>query len=160
MHLADRKIIIRQIGEYPIATLDDKSHCCLNTVFMVKLKTKLPDLSYILGIINSCLMREYWTQRFSDQKVLFPKIKGGFLKQLPIRRIDFDNLKDKKMHDGLVALVERMLKLNKNLAPIRDVYSNERDELLRAIERTDKDIDNLVYDLYGLTEEERKIVSK
>lgn len=62
------------------------------------------------------------------------------------------------MHDDLVALVDRVLELNKRLATVRDTYSNERDELLREIERTDKEIDNLVYDLYGLTEEERKIV--
>ncbi|GAH69413.1 unnamed protein product, partial [marine sediment metagenome] len=30
--------------------------------------------------------------------------------------------------------------------------------LLREIERTDREIDNLVYDLYGLSDEERKIV--
>jgi hypothetical protein len=81
-----------------------------------------------------------------------------FLEPLPIRIIDFNNPAEKKMHDKLVALVESMTELNKHLAPIRDTYSNERDELLREIERTDKEIDNLVYDLYGLTEEERKIV--
>ena len=62
------------------------------------------------------------------------------------------------MHDDLVALVDRMLELNKRLAPIRNTSCNERDELTREIERTDRKIDNLVYDLYGLTEEEREIV--
>ncbi len=81
-----------------------------------------------------------------------------FLKKLPIRRIDFSNPDEKKMHDDLVALVEKILELNKRLAPIRNTPCNERDELLRETERTDKEIDNLVYDLYGLTEEERKIV--
>ncbi|MCK4402489.1 MAG: hypothetical protein KAV98_01790 [Dehalococcoidia bacterium] len=37
---------------------------------------------------------------------------------------------------------------------------NERNELLREINRTDNEIDELVYDLYGLTEEERKIVER
>ena len=48
--------------------------------------------------------------------------------------------------------------MKKQIAPIRNTPCDERDELLREIERTDKEIDNLVYDLYGLTEEERKIV--
>ncbi len=51
-----------------------------------------------------------------------------------------------------------MLELNKKLAPVRHIYSNERDELIHEIEKTDQEIDNLVYDLYGLTGEERKIV--
>jgi len=83
-----------------------------------------------------------------------------FLKRLPIHLIDFDNPAEKKMHDNLVALVDRMLELNKRLAPIRNTPCNERDELLREINRTDSEIDNLVYKLYGLTEEERRIVEK
>jgi hypothetical protein len=53
-----------------------------------------------------------------------------------------------------------MLELQRQLAPIRgkEHDSYERDYLLGQIERTDREIDNLAYDLYGLTEEERKIV--
>ena len=158
MHLSNRKIIIRQIGEYPIAAFDDEGYCCLNTAFMVKSRVPHLDLRYALGIINSRFIRAYWRGRFFDQKVLFPKIKGTHLKQLPIHRIDFDAPAEKKLHDDLVALVDRMLELNKHLAPIRNTPCNEQDELLRQIERTDKEIDNLIYDLYGLTKEERKIV--
>ena len=64
------------------------------------------------------------------------------------------------MHDDLVAQVDKMLELNKRLAPIHNTPCNERDELLREINRTDNEIDNLVYDLYGLTEEEQKIVKE
>ena len=60
------------------------------------------------------------------------------------------------MHDDLVAQVDKMLELNKSLAPIRSTPCDKRDELLREINRTDNEIDNLVYDLYGLTEEEQK----
>ena len=82
-----------------------------------------------------------------------------FLKKLPIYLvIDFDNPTEKKMHDDLVALVGRMLELNKRLAPVRNTPCNEHDELVREINRTDGEIDNLVYALYGLTEEERRIV--
>ena len=36
--------------------------------------------------------------------------------------------------------------------------NSERDELLQEIERTDAEIDQKVYDLYGLTEEEKQII--
>ncbi len=58
----------------------------------------------------------------------------------------------------MVALVDRVLELNKRLAPIRDTYGYERDELLSEIKRTDDEIDQKVYELYGLTEEERQII--
>jgi hypothetical protein len=81
-----------------------------------------------------------------------------FLNQLPIRLIDFNNPAEKKMHDDLVTLADRMLELNRRLAPLRNMDCNEKDELAREIKRTDEEIDHLVYDLYGLSEEEIKTV--
>ena len=50
-----------------------------------------------------------------------------------------------------------MLELNKRL---KDAVGRERGELERRIERTDREIDELVYRLYGLTEEEIGIVER
>ena len=47
---------------------------------------------------------------------------------------------------------------NKRLAPIRNTPSGEQEELLREIKQTDAEIDQKVYELYGLTEEEKQIV--
>ena len=55
--------------------------------------------------------------------------------------------------DGkVVALAHRMLELNKRLTPIRNMSSGEREELLHETKRTDAEIDQKVYELYGLTE--------
>lgn len=53
-------------------------------------------------------------------------------------------------------LVQRIIKLKldlKNTEPER-----LKNTLEMQIEKTDKEIDKLVYDLYGLTDEEKKIV--
>ena len=75
---------------------------------------------------------------------------------LPIRTIDFKKPTDVNQHDKMVTLVERMLTLNENKA------SEKNPEKLRHIEadiqRTDRQIDRLVYDLYELSEEEIQIV--
>jgi hypothetical protein len=63
---------------------------------------------------------------------------------------------DKARHDKMVSLVERMLTLHKSLASAR--APSEKDRLMREVESTDKVIDGLVYELYGLTEEEIRIV--
>ena len=60
------------------------------------------------------------------------------------------------MHDKMVQLVEQMLSLNKQLAEAKT--GHEQTLLQRQIDATDKQIDKLVYELYGLTEEEIKIV--
>ena len=50
-----------------------------------------------------------------------------------------------------------MLELNKRL---KGAVGREREELERSVERTDREIDELVYRLYGLTEEEKAIMEK
>jgi hypothetical protein len=56
----------------------------------------------------------------------------------------------------MVSLVDAMLSLKRQIAEART--SHEQTLLQRQIEATDKQIDQLVYELYGLTEEEIKIV--
>jgi len=79
-----------------------------------------------------------------------------FIEQLPIPTIDFTNPTEKAQHDKLVALVDNMLELHKKHHEAR----MERDKELyeRQIKVVDAQIDRLVYDLYGLTEEEVKVV--
>jgi len=57
-------------------------------------------------------------------------------------------------HDELVSLVERMLELHKRSPRL----PQEQEMVKREIESTDGRIDRLVYELYGLTDEEIKIV--
>ena len=57
----------------------------------------------------------------------------------------------------MVSLVEQMLALHKNVG--RDgIPPNEKELLERQIKSTDRQIDELVYQLYDLTPEEIKIV--
>jgi hypothetical protein len=86
----------------------------------------------------------------------FPRLSVGDLRKLPIRTVDFDNPADVARHDKLVALVECMLELHQKLT----AASIPADKKLyqRQIEATDRQIDALVYELYGLTEEEIGIV--
>ena len=63
---------------------------------------------------------------------------------------------DKARHDSVVALVQQMLELHKQLAAAQTAA--DREMYQRQIDATDTQIDALVYALYGLTEEEIKIV--
>ena len=69
---------------------------------------------------------------------------------------DFSNPAEKAQHDKLVALVDNMLELKEKYHEPR----MEQDKVLyeRQIRIVDAQIDRLVYDLYGLTEEEVKMV--
>lgn len=58
-------------------------------------------------------------------------------------------------HSRVVELVERMLELHKKLPKAK---GEAKTSLERAIAATDKQIDELVYALYGLTDKEIAIV--
>ena len=62
-----------------------------------------------------------------------------------------------KQNDIFVALVDVMLDLNKK---IQTAKGNEKEQIHRQIEKTDKEIDDMVCKLYGITEEEREIIEK
>jgi hypothetical protein len=56
----------------------------------------------------------------------------------------------------MVPLVEKMLDLHQQLAAAK--MPQAKTMLQRQVEATDRQIDNLVYALYGLSDEEIKIV--
>ena len=61
---------------------------------------------------------------------------------------------DKARHDKIVLLVERMLELRQS----NPRTPQEQEMVKREIQSTDRQIDGLIYELYGLTEDEIKIV--
>jgi hypothetical protein len=94
--------------------------------------------------------------------------KGGRLrwfrqdaKKLPIRRIDFENATEKSAHDEIVKLVEKMLALQKKRQSVRREDDLDRVRSLeRQIAQVDAEIDQKVYALYGLTEEEIRVIER
>jgi predicted type IV restriction endonuclease len=111
---------------------------------------------YLLGILNSRLM-DYAIAQMTN------RFRGGYfavnkqgIERLPFRRIDFTSDAERQYHDGMVTLVESMLQLYEVLSVAKTPA--ERTSLERQIAATDAEIDRLVYELYGLTEEEIRIV--
>jgi hypothetical protein len=78
------------------------------------------------------------------------------LATFPIRKIDFSKTTDRATHDKLVALVEKILALHQQLATAKTPQDTTL--LQRQIVATDRQIDQLVYALYGLSEEEIALV--
>ncbi len=81
-----------------------------------------------------------------------------FFVDIPIRVIDCNNPSEKVIHDKLGSLVDRMLDLPKRRGALP--LSAEREKIEREIAVTDEKIDEIVYGLYEITDEERKIFKK
>ncbi|MHC1630692.1 MAG: Eco57I restriction-modification methylase domain-containing protein, partial [Methanotrichaceae archaeon] len=113
-------------------------------------------LHYLQALLNSPLLDFYLHQISTTFRGGYWSYGKRFIEQLPIHTIDFSDPEDVARHDRMVQLVENMLELNKKLADTK--AGLQKTLLQRQIEATDRQIDQLVYELYGLTEDEIKIV--
>ena len=113
-------------------------------------------LTYVCGLLNSSVLDFYLKRVSSHFRGGYLPANKQFIEQLPIRTIDFSDAADVARHDRMVALVEQMLDLHKKLAAAG--IPEDRALYERQIEAADGQIDALVYELYGLTEEEIAIV--
>lgn len=148
------KIMVRQTGDSIIATLVEAGFIARNNIHIILQKNQTHSLKFLLGLMNSRLMDFIYSFINPEKGEALAEVKKKHVEQLPIRAINFDDPADVKRHDQMVALVERMLELHRRqpLTPL------EQDHLAREIAATDAQIDRLVYELYGLTEEEIQIV--
>ena len=110
-------------------------------------------LEYLLGLLNSWLFQ--WRFKLTSTN---NNVGTNELECLPFRTIDFGDPTDKRLHDRIVTLVEQMLALYEQLAEAKT--DHDKTTLQRQIDATDKQIDQLVYELYDLTEEEIKVVEE
>jgi hypothetical protein len=105
-------------------------------------------LKYLSAILSSKLIN-FWSINY-----LADDMNQAYLSRIPIPVINFSDPADKARHDKMVSLVERMLALHK-LTPRTP---QEEEMVKREIESTDRQIDALVYELYGLSPDEIKLV--
>ncbi len=108
------------------------------------------NIKYVLALLSSKLLAFYFRYVSNEFDSLFPKIRLAEFKTLPINAID------KSEQSNLVEKVDQMLDLHKKL-PLAKT-DQEKTIIQRQIDSTDCRIDELVYELYGLTEDEIKIV--
>jgi len=137
------KIIIREItGKHPfsiIAAFSDEIFLFnRSNIAIVEKEKPLVQLKYILAILNSKLLSHYFiTKTAKSVRQLFPKLILEDLRKFPIKVILSAD------QQPFIQLVDQILEAKKQ----------GQDTL--ALERQ---VDELVYELYGITEEERRVI--
>ena len=106
---------------------------------------------YLLGVLNSKLLFAYLKSKSNVFRGGWITCTKQYVGPLPIR------LAEKDRHDEIVALVERMLEMNRE-RHLGKLGSSELERLKREVAATETKIDDLVYKLYGITSEERTII--
>lgn len=151
------KILVPDIADRASFALDETGDYAFTSGYGITLRSDISESpKYILGLLNSRVLDFYLKKISTTLRGGFFRYFTQFIKQLPIRPINFSDPTDKARHDQMVALVEQMLALHKRLAAAKTPH--EKTVLQTQIEVTDRQIDRLVYVLYGLTEEEIRTI--
>jgi type I restriction-modification system DNA methylase subunit len=144
------KIVITKTGSRCIATLDREGFVTMQSVYNAHVTDGAISPEAVLGILNSTLVQFFIAKTFTAYKFLFPQLNQSTIEGIPIPTCLAQQQKP------LVALVDRMLLLHKKLPTVKTPH--EQEQIKRQIAATDKEIDDLVFDLYGVGEEERKLI--
>ena len=132
------KIVYRQTSNQIIASLDTNQNLCDKTVHIIINKENNISLRYLLSILNSKLMNYYFKSYKEEEGRAFAQVKTVDIKNLPF-------LFEEKSAFSLHIKVDQILSLKQD-SPEADTAALERE------------IDFMVYALYGLSEEEIGIV--
>tara|TARA_Y100000589_G_scaffold321098_1_gene351866 strand:+ start:69486 stop:73088 length:3603 start_codon:yes stop_codon:yes gene_type:complete len=132
------RIVVRQIGVYPEGTIVPPHLMTLNTIYNIFLNVEnIQFLRFLLALINSKTLQFYWYKKHYDNKATFPKIKKAPIESLPIK------IPNDEMLASISDLVETVIEHKKQNAETAEL---------------ENEIDQLVYKLYDLSEEEIKII--
>lgn len=134
-----RKILIRQTGDSVISTLDENKLYAWKSVFVLLSDEKKYHLNFLLALLNSKTINFFYQKLVGEGGRTFAQVKGVNLVLLPIKETAIDS------QQPLMNKVNEILSI-KSQDPQADTQGLEQE------------IDTMVYKLYGLTEEEIKIV--
>jgi type I restriction-modification system DNA methylase subunit len=151
------KILVPDIADRACFAFDEDGIYAFTSGYGITLREEIAESpKYILGLLNSKVLDFYLQKVSTPMRGGFFRYFTQFIERLPIHPINFSNPAEKACHDKMVSLVDQMLSLNKQLPSAKT--DHEKTALQRQIDASDRQIDQLVYELYGLTEEEVKIV--
>lgn len=136
------KLLIRDVASQIEATYDNNNYLTTDTISIV-FGLNSQELKFILGLLNSKFINKWFKLNFDAGL----HIKINQLQNIPIPKDVRESDKEK-----IIELTDKILFITTN-----ENYLNTTEEQ-KEIKTFEKQIDDLVYKLYGLTEEEIKIV--
>lgn len=151
-YLEAPKIVFPDMATHCRFALDENGRFGANTVYFLP-----TDNRTLLGLVNSRLAFFFFQQTCAALEgpgAAYLRFFGQYLENFPVSLPKSGSSRE----DRLIGLVDRMLALHKRSRSAQT--SHEQTALARQIEATDGEIDRLVYELYGLSDEEIRIVEE
>ena len=138
------KIMLPDIALKMQAQFDTKATYCVNTAYIIPVNDK-----YLLGLINSKITSYYYSKISTSIRGGYFRFIRQYLEQIPIPIVA-------KNKNEIITLVDQLLFLHQEKSTTK--LESSLAQIQGKIDYCERRVDELVYELYGLTEEERKVV--
>ena len=145
------KLVMQRIAKQLQVAYDNEQNYFLDTVNVSDMKTwdRKHSIKYVMALLNSKLLNYWYCKKYT-----MPTIGLYEIHAIPFRTIDFSNKAELSLYHQVIQQVEQLLKIMNDRSGIR--LQGHLIEDKRA--HFEKRIDELVYQIYGLTDEEIAIV--
>jgi hypothetical protein len=148
----DRILVRRIVGKTLISTYTNCDYVTSQLLQIVKPFDQSIS-KFLLGIVNSNLIAFYFRKKYNRQDKTFPEIRIYELASLPIK---YNDINSKPLRLEIEKFVDQLLLLNQEKAETK--LETKISQIESKIDYCENRINEIVYQLYGLTEEEIKIV--
>lgn len=140
------KLVVPDIASRASFAYDEEGDFAFTSGYGITLKPAIKESpKYFLALLNSRLLNFVWKNISTPLRGGFYRYFSQYIEQLPIHEIKHDSAEEYSKYQTLVGLVDKII---------------ARKKADREVDTTDleKEIDKIVYELYGLTAEEIKII--
>ena len=149
------KIILPRTVLNLIADLDNENLNLIDRVYYIKIKDKKINIKVLLGLLNSKLIDFYYKSYFGASHLQgnYLDLKGVDLIRIPV------HIPNSTQEKKIISLVDQMLELQKKDYS-KEKQGNEKERLEQQIKNVNYEIDEEIYKLYNISEEEKKIIEE
>lgn len=134
-----------------MSALDKHGSLNVDTVENTILTDKNYSLEFLLCLFNSKLVSWYAYRYIFSKAIRTMDLDDYYVGKIPLPSNHIEN-------DAFVRLVNNMQSLNSKLHQLDHKTTDERTKLEEERAKTESEIDELVYEIYGLNEAEKKII--
>lgn len=152
------KVLLRKTGYPIIATYDESGIYPEQSLYFIFNNETNNSLKYFTALINSSLFQFVFINKLVTNKDSTPQLKKVDLDKFPVFVCDLNNKNENASHDEIVGNVELLLKLNEEIKWVK--LQSKIEQLQAHIVYCENKINEIVYRLYGLTEDEINTVEE
>ena len=138
-----------------LVAYDNEQNYFLDTTNVSRLDRwdKKHSLKYIMAVLNSRLINYWYCNKFK-----MPTIGLYELHSIPFRGIDFKNNSEVILYKEIIKIVDQLLNLNQEITLL--TLQSKVDQMRSRIEYCEQRINEIIYQLYGLTQEEIRVIER